>query len=252
MALNDNLNKLGILMQAMEQDHLSRGDFDKAFKRLIDAVRAVRTEMVETGEKNNAAAVKEMEKKVAEAFVTIRSAESIFKEINNKAVAEMKSDARTTMRMVEQGMKDIEAKIPDEFDASELMDEIQSVREAIPKIPEIPKEFDATEIMGELEEHEREIEELKKRPAGTGGGVTNARIIQAMKYILKTEAPVGDIDGANTTYTVSQPIFAVFAFSLNGEVITQLPNYTIAGNTVEFSSALPAAYSGKDFEIKYV
>lgn len=85
-----------------------------------------------------------------------------------------------------------------------------------------------------------------------GGGVTNQRIQQAFKYILKTEQPVGAIDGANTEYTVSQPIFAVLAFSLNGEVVAQLPNYTIAGNKVTFSSALSSDYAGKDFEIKYV
>lgn len=87
---------------------------------------------------------------------------------------------------------------------------------------------------------------------GTGGGVTNMRIQQAFKYILKTEAPVGAINGSNTAYTVSQPIFAVLSFSLNGETIAQLPNYTIKNKTITFSSALPAAYSGKDFEIKYI
>ena len=85
-----------------------------------------------------------------------------------------------------------------------------------------------------------------------GGGVTNMRIIQAFKYILKTEQPTGAIDGVNTTYTVSQPIFAVLSFSLNGETIAQLPNYTIAGKSITFSSPLPSDYSGKDFEIKFI
>lgn len=98
------------------------------------------------------------------------------------------------------------------------------------------------------------LEELENRINLTGksGGVSNARIIQAFKYILKTESPVGDIDGVNTQYTVSQPIFAVLAFSLNGEVIPQLPNYTIMDRTITFSAAIPAVYSGKDFEIKYI
>jgi hypothetical protein len=101
-----------------------------------------------------------------------------------------------------------------------------------------------------MKEHTEAIEELKKRP--TGGGVTNLRIQQAFKYILKTEAVQGTIDGANTTFTVSQPIFAILSLSINGEVVAELPNYTISGNTIEFSSAIPAAYSGKDFEAKYV
>lgn len=83
-------------------------------------------------------------------------------------------------------------------------------------------------------------------------GVTNLRIQQAFKYLLKTEAPVGAINGSNTTYTVKNDIFAVLAMSINGETIAQLPNYTIAGKSIVFSSALPAVYSGKDFEIKYI
>lgn len=108
------------------------------------------------------------------------------------------------------------------------------------------KAFNINNIEG-LDEFVRE-----RLPKASGGGVTNLRIIQAFKYILKTEQPTGDIDGVNTEYTVTQPIFAILAFSLNGEVIAQLPNYTIAGKTITFSTALPAAYSGKDFEVKYI
>lgn len=140
-----------------------------------------------------------------------------------------------------------------EYDDNEIREKIEEVRGTIPEMPEA---FDATEIHSEIEELEKKIEELsdkiKNQPVGSGGGVTNARIAQAFKYILKTEAPVGAINGVNTSYTVTQPIFAVLAFSLNGEVIAEIPNYTVSGKTITFSTPLPAAYSGKDFEIKYV
>lgn len=111
-----------------------------------------------------------------------------------------------------------------------------------------------TDLLQSLkDEVARLTKELAAVPRQTvGGGVTNLRIQQAFKYILHTEKPVGTIDGVNTTYTVSNSIFAVLSFSLNGETIAQLPNYTISGRTIIFSSALPADYSGKDFEIKYV
>lgn len=184
--------------------------------------------------------------KVKDEFKT--TAASITKQFE-QVKASIESDARTSQRMLEQRVQDLRNSLPDEYDDSELRSLLEEVKAAI---PEVPDSFDPTEIVEELAEHEREIEELKKRPVSTGGGVTNARITQAFKTILKTEAPTGDIDGVNTTYTVSQPIFAVFAFSINGEVIAELPNYTINGNTVEFSEALPAAYSGKDFEVKYI
>lgn len=108
------------------------------------------------------------------------------------------------------------------------------------------------ELRAELDALKEDVQALRNRPVGGGGGVTNMRIIQAFKYILKTEQPTGTIDGVNTTFTVTQPIFAVLSMSLNGETIAQLPNYTIQGKSITFSSPLPAAYSGKDFEIKYI
>ncbi len=94
--------------------------------------------------------------------------------------------------------------------------------------------------------------DLKGERGETGGGITNMRIAQAFKYILKTEQPVGDIDGVNTTYSLSQPIFAILSMSINGEVIAQLPNYTINGRNFTFGTALPADYAGLDFECKYI
>lgn len=149
----------------------------------------------------------------------------------------------------------VEQRVTDEaYDDSQMMAKMEVMhKELLDSIPKMPKEFDASEIMGSIEKLEKEIDALKKRQVGTvSGGVTNLRVAQAFKTILKTEEPVGDIDGVNLTYSVSQPIFAILSMSINGETIAQLPNYTINGNTFTFTSALPAAYLGKDFEVKYV
>jgi len=96
-------------------------------------------------------------------------------------------------------------------------------------------------------------EKGEKGKDGVGGGGTSAiGIANAAKYFVKTEAPSGDIDGVNLAYTVAKPIFAVLAFVINGEYVAQLPNYTIANKTVTFSTAIPAAYNGKDIEIVYI
>lgn len=85
-----------------------------------------------------------------------------------------------------------------------------------------------------------------------GGGVGAMAVRQAFKYIFHTEEPTGLINGSNTTYTVTTAIWAIIGFTLNGESIAELPNYTFANRTITFASALPSAYSGKDFEIKYI
>lgn len=103
---------------------------------------------------------------------------------------------------------------------------------------------------------EEEIAKLKDRMEGLrtarGGGTSAIGVAQTFKWIAHTEAPVGVIDGANTSYTVKNNIWWIAGFTLNGEQIAQLPNFTYAGRTITFATALPAAYSGKDFEIKYI
>lgn len=98
---------------------------------------------------------------------------------------------------------------------------------------------------------DEELKRIESLPRG-GGGVSALGVRQAFKYIFHTEEPAGDIDGVNTTYTVQNPIFAVISFSINGETVAELPNYTIANRSIIFSSAIPAAYNGTDFEVKYI
>lgn len=249
MAFESNLKDLGVLLQAMKGDHLSRQEFTDAFKSLVDVIKSVRDDLVAKTTENNSASLKEAEAKITKALETLSKAETSLNAKFEQHVKDMQSDARTTLRMIEMRLDEMADMIPDGYDDLELRDMVENVRA---QIPEMPEAFDPTEIMQEIEKLEKDMEELKKRPVGSGGGVTNARIQQAFKYILKTEEPVGDIDGVNLTYTLSQPIFAILSMSLNGETIAQLPNYTISGNTFTFSTALPAAYSGKDWEVKYI
>jgi BMFP domain-containing protein YqiC len=251
MALKDNLNNLTILLQAMQEDHLSRKDFSDAIKTITTAVKKARDDMQKQAEGNRNDLTTDFTSKLDKALNDIDAIKNELQKDNQNTRDFSASDKRTVMRHIEQKLGELV--IPPEFDDTALRSEIQAVKDAIPELPQMPEEFDATDIVEVIQEHEKEIEELKKRPMGTiGGGVTDMRIRQAFKTILNTEAPVGDIDGANTTYTVNNSIFAVVDFSLNGEVIPELPNYTFAGNTITFTTALPAAYSGKDFEIKYI
>ena len=111
---------------------------------------------------------------------------------------------------------------------------------------------DIAELRIENEKQQKDIKELEKRPVGRGGGTSAIGVAQAFKYIAHTEAPVGAIDGSNTTYTVSKDIWWIAGFTLNGEQIAELPNFTFTGRTITFSTALPSVYSGKDFEIKFI
>lgn len=222
----------------------------------------------------------DMGKDVTSAIKDIKEMIDVFEKKMNKMSLSLESSHSEEMKEMEKMMKDcekemsrIEAMIPDVTDLTPLERKIENYIEEIEKkIPSFPEEMKGEAIVKKVnslplereyqigKEHirdlEKEIAELREIISRIGnnvsGGVSNLRIQQAFKYILKKEEPVGDIDGVNTEYTVSQPIFGIFSFSLNGETIAELPNYTISGNKITFSVALPAAYSGKDFEIRYV
>ena len=160
-----------------------------------------------------------------------------------------------------QRVKNLIPTLPDFAEIKEdLQNEINTIRALIPEVPEHPSPeshrealeglLDMDAINGLLEEFKKVREEII-RNTRRGGGHTDMVIKYTIGRIVKTEAPSGLINGSNKDYTVDQPIHAVLGFMLNGEAIA-LSNYTIAGNKLTFSTALPAAYSGKDFEMIYI
>lgn len=232
----------------MKGDHLSRKDFTEAFKALTVAIQKTKKILAEETLSVANKTTAENKKIIDEALKKLEQTQQNLQSTYSKLSEELKSDSRTFQRLFDQKLRDVEDLI-EYYDDEGLIEEINEIKETIKNLP---PEFDASNIIKDVEQNKKDIEELKKQPATKGGGVTNARIQQAFKYILKTEEPVGDIDGANDTYTLSQPIFAILAMSINGEVIAELPNYTISGKTFTFSTPLPAAYNGKDFEVKYI
>ena len=258
MADLKQLNKLQRLFNLMDDDSLTKEQFKRAFTKVVELIKKNDAEfrvkvndlskLVDTIGKN-------LEKGNSDGF----SANLLeIKKAMNALEAKQSKDRSSILQKL--------AEVKDGDDADEELVTEKAANKAAKMVTPLLEKHSG-EVVGELnklgeqvgeaysriDDNSKDIEELKKRPKGTvQGGVTNARITQAFKTIWKTEAVQGTIDGVNTTFTVSQTIFAVFSLSLNGEVIAELPNYTISGNTIEFSEALPAVYSGKDFECKFI
>ena len=243
--------------QEFLNDAASKVEVAKLVRTLTDFVKEAKTRLEILHEKH-------MQEMAAKAETLEKRAEMSQKQLSDglsqgkkEAKDLIYSESRTLLRMMEQKVADLEAQIPDEYEDDELRKELENIKASI---PDVPPQFDPSTILSELtkliakvEKLEKDIEELKKRPVGrAGGGVSAIGVAQAFKWIAKTEEPVGLINGSNTTYTVSSTIWWVAGFTLNGEQIAELPNFTYSGKTITFASALPAAYSGKDFEIKYI
>lgn len=222
-------------------------DFLNSFKELMKFVDRAKADLQEQAKQQGG----DLDKKYAQMVSKMDSLSQELQTRHQTALKELQSDQRTFQRFVTEKINELSDDMPDAYDDEALKTQLESLQRSFSELV-IPEAFDATELSTQVKKNTKDIEDLNKRPTGTGGGVSNMRIAQAFKNILLTEAPVGDIDGVNTDYTVSQPIFAVLAMSLNGEFIAEIPNFTVSGRTITFSSALPAAYSGKDFEVKYI
>lgn len=249
-------------IETITKGNITRSDF-------VAALKEIRKELIERIDSYLLKTQKDILGAVKDKIDMIES------DLNKSSDAMEKMSSQKMEEIMEDCMKEIsrvEAMIP-EVDFTEVEKKIDNaVLEIESKIPTLPEELKGEAIVKKVnslpiereyqigKEHirdlEKEITELRETISRIGsnisGSVSNLRIQQAFKYILKTEEPVGDIDGVNVTYTLRQPIFAILSMSLNGETIAQLPNYTISGNSFTFSVALPAAYSGKDWEVKYI
>jgi gas vesicle protein len=224
-----------------------RDDFEKLSRELVRYIKDIDSRISKDLDEVKGITAKERESLKQSFKETVNTLKEDFKE----KFTQLTKEQQAGMNAVTDRFNRIENRIK-----SEITNDLADMIPETPEMPEIPEAVDIKPLEEKLEAFMKEIREelqnVKARKAGTiGGGVTDMRIRQAMKNIMHTEAPSGDIDGANTTYTVNHTIFAIVDFSLNGESIPELPNYSYTGRTITFDTALPAAYSGKDFEIRY-
>lgn len=84
-----------------------------------------------------------------------------------------------------------------------------------------------------------------------GNGRINVSAPGGGSSTFYTQTPVGVIDGANVTYTVTNTITSVVNFAINGQYIHPV-EYTPSGTTITFVAALPSQLSGTSFTITYV
>lgn len=212
----------------------------------LSAIRSALDTLRQQIQEENTGALSQMQSKVDQVFVGDK-----LNEMGSKIDMSLTELKQTISTIVDRKLKDVDNKLSTVKDGRSFTfeDLTEDQKEELRGEPGKPDNGAILALKKELDDLKEALKTFTK--GSISGGVTNMRITQAFKYILKSETPVGDLDGVNTSYTVTQPIFAILSFALNGEVIHP-GNYTVANRTVTFTSALPAAYSGKDFNIKYV
>jgi hypothetical protein len=157
----------------------------------------------------------------------------IVAEIASKMTQEALKPLIPTIEAIEADIPRLGAPIRDSLELLQGNErlEISAIKDLQDKLDELKKEFGKTRFVG--------------------GGTSDIGVQASLARLIKTETPVGNIDGVNKTYTVNLPINAVLSFGINGMVIHD-SEYTISGNIITFITEIPAGLSGTNFRITYV
>lgn len=237
-----NLKKLTRLFALMDEDALTREEFLKQFEKVLNIVKKNQEDnlkAVEALKNNYNKIIDNLDNKknsdISDIKITARKEIGEMIKKYKQELANINQKIDTKLRLVRDGI--------DGKDADEKAI-IKSVLEQI----KIPEELEIDNIEG----LRKELNDIKQmRRLGGGGGISDIGVQMSLSRIIQTETPSGTINGTNKEFTTVAEIGSVLSFAINGMAITD-DEYTISGNTITFTTAIPADLSGKSFRIAYI
>lgn len=132
------------------------------------------------------------------------------------------------------------------FDDTELRQSLSEVTQRIDNL-KIPDEFDATDLVAQIDKNTEEIEELKKRPTGTGSGGTR-RVFQP--YLDRFQG-----DGNTKTFYLSREPLRTNNIEVWGTdfpiVLDPENDFTVVGKTLTLTAEVDTPTNGAIIVIKY-
>lgn len=243
---------LANFVNRMNADVLDRRDFERVVRKIIEMLKKREAKQEDLLKK----AVTALERMVQE---KTRLSQSEMKKAVEKAVNDLKDQSSKVMRDQENSLNFIKDKVAS-YEDKRIDDELRLMSELEEKLKgiKIPEQFNPSSLVEQIniltkktEEQDREIERLRKQKGRVGGGVTDIGVQASAGRSIVTETPSGLINGSNTDYTLTRSPNAILSFHINGQAIPSA-DYSIAGKTITFSTALPSALSGTEFEIVYI
>jgi len=236
------LTKLSKMIDNM--DWVRKEDFLEAFTVVVKSTKDTREKLL-ADMSAFASIVKEIEKKLTN--VANGEVES-FKADVKKVFAKMEREQSENLNFIRDKVRSVTYELESRSPDGDLLKKMEAL------IPEPEKPF---ELIDAIEVLKKEVERLKKELSKTtdkkmlGGGVTDNGVKFALGRLVKTETPVGDIDGANKEYRTVAKITSIIHFAINGQVIHP-SEYSISGSLITFTTALDDSLSGTSFTITYL
>lgn len=250
-----NIKKLQRLFNLMDEDALTKEDFLSAFRQVIDFIKQ-REQMFVGNLKELNAVVEKIKSDISH---SARASKEEVKQTAKNAINDILTKNGSSLREMEMRINQRLAEIKDGEDADEeITAEMVAQKYVVPLSEELKASFKTheqymTEVIEMFQKKLLELEDMiKTQPRGRFGGGTSAiGVASALGTAVRKETPSGDIDGVNVTYTVPKPINAVLSFAINGQAITD-NEYAVSGNTITFTTPIPASLAGTSFRIVYV
>jgi len=214
--MTKNIPNLHKILGLVDDDIMTKEEFIKHFKKLVDVVLGLK---------------KEYKEKVEEAVNTLNE------KIEAK-MATMKDGAtgRPGMNGLD-GLDGIDGKDADEQKiVKAVLSQIQipTAQEIIDSMPKEELNFDMVKGL------KRFYKEFKNQRLGFGGGGFSNIAMQ--RHFIDDETPSGTVNGSNKAFTVSKtPYTGSLKVFVNGQRMRVTEDYTLSGKTITFVTAPPTS-----------
>jgi len=251
-----NVRFLEKMTEFLGSEMITKEDFVHAFEQVAKAVEIVRLNLTQKFEQLQS----KIDDKAEELESKNSASLSRLEEGVDKKTSKIKQDVEKKLQEIDVRMSQVKdgedadessileavvAQLPEHREA--LLDGPDEIRNKLELLTDSER-LNMNAIMG-LKEELEELRRIRSRAVG-GGGTSAIGVQAALGRIIYTETPAGDIDSVNVTYTVNNDIHAIFSLGINGQMIHS-GEYTYAGRTLTFTTALPSDLSGTTFEITY-
>lgn len=241
MAFDKNIQKLSKLLATLDENHLSKADFEEAMKKIVGFLTEVN--------KRNREEFVDVTKKLAQTFDGLKS--DIKAELDRQVggrIQELSASEQKTVKTLDAALKGIERVVEDRL--SELKDgespAVETIVEALKPFIPAPLQGSpdtAEDIRNKLEllEGDERLsidairglkEELAKKAVVTGGGIVGRDLVK--NYDLSSQ-----LDGVTKTFNIpgTWSIIGVYCSSFP-HALRPTIDYTYTPQTITFTSEI--------------
>lgn len=248
MAFEKNLDKMGKLLSILDEEHLSKNDFVEAFSQVLKFAKAAATQ--------NREQIAEQGKQMQEKLQQLQR--DVVADLT-KTKSELSAEEQRVKKDIESRFAKYDADIQQRLanlkdgESPEVEAIIEELKQYIPEpLEELPVEQQRTytrDLLEGIQEEEEKLaisaiahleerlDELFKRPVGTGGGGFNYGALEI--HIIDDENISGTINGVNQTFTINHAPSPVSSLKVyrGGARQRITEDYTLSGSTITFTIA---------------